>query len=155
MAGDLEDFLKRAAERRAQKQQQAGGGAGRGAGARPTPTPKPAARPRPEYTEAKRERQIRQPIEDAIPIAEIVEVDHLAEKRQRLAEAKQKAEEARSRMAQQQLDIHQPKAADRGVISIAGGSIIDQLLDLLQRPGGIEQAMVLREILDRPEDRWK
>lgn len=147
MAGDLEDFLKRAAERRAQKQQQGG------AGSRPT-APKP--KPRPEYTQARRERQIRPVVEEAIPIAEIVEsTDPMAEKRQRLAVAKQKADEARSRMAKQQLDIHEPGAVDRGVISIAGGTPAEQLLDLIRRPGGIQQAYLLKEILDRPVDRWE
>ncbi|WP_182870354.1 hypothetical protein [Stieleria mannarensis] len=147
MAGDLEDFLKRAAERRAQKQQQAGGGGG---AARPKP------RPRPEYTEARRERQVRQQVEEAIPVAEVVEepVNPLAERRRKLAEAKKKAEEARARLAKQTAEIHDPQPADRGVISIAGGTPAEQLLDLLRRPGGLQQAFILREILERPQDRW-
>ncbi|QEF99719.1 hypothetical protein Mal15_37850 [Stieleria maiorica] len=146
MAGDLEDFLKRAAERRAQKQQQAGGGGA----ARPKP------RPRPEYTEAKRERQVRQPVEEPIPVAEVVEepVNPLAERRRKLAEAKKKAEEARARLAQQKAEIDERREGEPGVISAAGGTPAEQLLDLLHRPGGLQQAFLLREILERPEDRW-
>lgn len=151
MAGDLEDFLKRAAERRAQKQQ-AGGGGGTG---RPAPAPKPKPKPKPEYTEARRERQIRQAFDEPIPVAEVVEpVDPLAEKRRRLAEAKRKAEEARARMAKQQAAIGESKPAVRGVISIPDGTPIDQVLNLIRRPGGIQQAFLLREILERPSDRW-
>lgn len=148
MAGDLEDFLRRAAERRAQKQQQAGGGGGRQTPARP--------KPRPQYSDARRERQIRQPVEEAIPVAEIVEpVNPLAEQERRLAASKKKAAEARERMEQQQRDIHEGVVEDRGVISIAGGTPAQQLLDLIQRPGGLQQAFLLREILERPEDRWE
>ena len=152
MAGDLEDFLKRAAERRAQKQQQAGGGGADGQ--RPArPAPKP--RPKPEYTEARRERHVRQRYEEPIPVAELVEpVNPLSEQQRKLAESKKKAAEAREKLAQQQRDIHEPQEADRGVISIAGGSPAEQLLDLIQRPGGLQQAFLLREILERPEDRW-
>jgi hypothetical protein len=147
MAGDLEDFLKRAAERRAQKQQQAGGG-----GRRPTPKP----RPKPEYTQARRERQVRQPLEETIPVAEVVEtVDPMAEKRRRLAKAKQKSDDARERVAQQQREIHEPTAEkERSDISIADGTPAEQLLDLIRRPGGMQQAILLREIFERPEDRW-
>ena len=146
MAGDLEDFLKRAAERRAQKQQQGGGAA------RPTP-PKP--KPRPEYTEVKRERQIRPVIEEAIPIAEIVHLsDETAEQNRRMAVAQQKSDDARARMAKQQQEIHAPTEVDRGTISIAGGTPAEQLLDLIRRPGGIQQAYLLKEILERPINRW-
>jgi hypothetical protein len=145
MAGDLEEFLKRAAERRAQKQQQAGG-----AGAKPKP------RPKPEYSVAKRERQVRQPVEQAIPVAEIVKtVDPATEKRIRLAKAKQKSDDARERVAQQQRDIHDPVLGkEPSEISIAGGTPAEQVLALIRRPGGMQQAFLLREILERPEDRW-
>jgi hypothetical protein len=119
---------------------------------------RPAApRPKPEYTEAKRERLVRPPVEEPVPGVELAQqpIGQLAEKRERAAKAKKKAAESRERVAQQQRDIHEPTAADRGVISIAGGSPIEQLLDLMRRPGGIQQAFLLREILERPEERWK
>ncbi|MCO8123032.1 hypothetical protein NHH03_14885 [Stieleria sp. TO1_6] len=150
MAGDLEEFLRRAAERRAQKQQQQ-------TGAKPAaqpPRPKPP-RPKPEYTDSRRERQVRKPVEEAIPVAEIVQpVNPLAEQQRRLAESQKKAAAAKARVAKQQLDIHEPGEQNRGVISIAGGSPAEQLLDLMQRPSGLQQAFLLREILERPDFDW-
>lgn len=149
MPGDLEDFLKRAAERRAQKQQQGGG-------AKQRPASRP--RPRPEYTDSRRERQIRQPIEDAIPVAEVVEsVNPLAEQQRKVAEAKKRAEEARRKMAElQQSKRGQqgPSGGGEGNVSFSGDAPIEQLLQMLQHPGGIQQAFLLKEILDRPIDRW-
>lgn len=157
MAGDLEDFLRRAAERRAQKQQQGAGGrpAKRG-GSGQSQRPKPQPRSAPEYTDARRERQIRPPVEEEVFADDLIEVvNPLAEKQARLAKSKKQAAAAKERVAQQQRDIHEPTVADRGQISISGGTPAEQLLDLLQRPGGIQQAFLLREILERPEDRWK
>lgn len=161
MAGDLEDFLRRAAERRAQKQQAGGGGqagggqAGRQRQQRPTPQ---APRPKPEYTEARRERQVRQEIEEAIPVAEIVEpVNPLAEQQRRLAESKRKAEEVRAKMAEQYGgNSGAAAAAPSPAQPLFSGDATpaEQLLELLQRPGGIQQAFLLREILERPQDRW-
>ena len=149
MAGDLEEFLKRAAERRAQKQQQGGGKPARPAAAAPKP------RPKPEYSDSRRERQVQQRAEEAIPVAEVVQpVNPLAEQEKRLAIAKQKADAAREAMAAQQEAIHRPQAKDRGSFMISGGSPAQQLLDLIKRPGGMQQAFLLREILERPEDRW-
>lgn len=153
MAGDLEDFLKRAAERRAQKQQQAGGAA------RPAPKPRPQQQPRQQpqqqYTQAKRERQIRQPVQEAIPVAEVVDPNSSLAERREKARSKKRSDDARERVARQQRAIHETDGPiDRGVISVAGGTSVEQLLDLIQRPGGMQQAFILKEIFDRPEERW-
>jgi hypothetical protein len=152
MAGDLEDFLKRAAERRAQKQQQ--GGRGAAPDGRPQQTARP--RPRPEYTDSRRERQIREPAEDAIPVAELVEeVNPLAEQQRKVAEAKKRAEEARKRIAELQSKSGSSQGGPTsGSESPPEGTPIEQLLEMIRRPNGIQQAFLLKEILDRPMDRW-
>ena len=38
--------------------------------------------------------------------------------------------------------------------SAGEGTPAEQLLDLIRRPGGMQQAFLLREILERPEERW-
>lgn len=150
MAGDLEDFLKRAAERRAQKQQQGGG-------AKPA-APRP--RPRPEYTDARQERQIRQPVEDAIPVAEIVEpVNPLAEQERKVAAAKKRAEEAKRKIAELQRSKGSNRSSQTASSTTAGsplsnGTPIEQLIQMIHHPDGIQQAFLLKEILDRPMDRW-
>ena len=149
MAGDLEDFLKRAAERRAQKQQQGGG-------AQPHQRPAAQQRPKPQYTESRRERQVRQPIQEAIPVAEIVEpVNSLAEKQKRLAEAKKRADEARAQRGNPQSEATEVLIIEDGDTEIPAGTPAEQLIELIRRPGGIQQAFLLREILERPEQRWK
>ncbi|KAA5540658.1 hypothetical protein FYK55_19890 [Roseiconus nitratireducens] len=143
MAGDLEEFLKRAAERRAQKQQQQ-------AGARPEP------KRRSEYTDSRRERQIRHYDDESIPVAEIVEeVNPLAEQQRRVEEAKRKAEAAKRKLAEQKKKLRsspQPQPSAKPVT--LEGTPADQLLQMLRSPGGVRQAFLLREILDRPEARW-
>jgi len=83
MSGDIEDFLKRAAERRQARQ------ASRPAASRQTQ--KPASRP--EYTDSRRERTVR-PLEDEdeLIVAEVIE-QPLAK---RIAELKQKQADAQA-----------------------------------------------------------
>lgn len=150
MAGDLEEFLKRAAERRAQKQ---GGGGGK-----PPAKPKPKPKPRQEYTDARRERQVRPPVEEAIPVAEVVEhVNPLAEKQRKLAEAKAKAKAAQKKLEAQQKKSKRSVPAREPVESpvvISSGTAAEQLIEMLKQPGGMRQAFLLRELFDRPSDRW-
>jgi len=83
MSGDIEDFLKRAAERRQARQ------ASRPAA--PQQTQKPATRP--EYTDSRRERTVRPREEDdELIVAEVVE-QPLAK---RIAELKQKQADAQA-----------------------------------------------------------
>ena len=78
MSGDLEDFLRRAAQRRQAKesQQQAS---------------QPPQRQRPQYSNRRTERMA-QPVEEVV-VAEVIEepVSPLADAQRRLAEAKQKS----------------------------------------------------------------
>lgn len=82
MSGDIEDFLKRAAERRQARQ------ASRPASAQQTQ--KPAARP--EYTDSRRERTVRPREDDELIVAEVIE-QPLAK---RIAELKQKQADAQA-----------------------------------------------------------
>jgi hypothetical protein len=160
MPGDLEEFLKRAAERRAAKQQEGGGGAApRGGGQGGGGQAAPRRRPRPEYTDAKRERQIREPVEEEpIPVAELVEsLNPLAEQQRQVAEAKRRAEEARRRLEQEQEKLgvedegEQPSGRQTAAMT---GTPIQQLFQMLRHPEGVQQAFLLKEILERPADRW-
>jgi hypothetical protein len=82
MSGDIEDFLKRAAERRQARQ------ASRPASAQQSQQPAT----RPEYTDAKRERTVRPREDDELIVAEVVE-QPLAK---RIAELKQKQADAQA-----------------------------------------------------------
>ena len=147
MAGDLEEFLKRAAERRAQKQQQAAGGK----------VAKPL-RQRPEYSDARRERTIRKRADDHIPVAEVVESENrsqpLAERREKIAKAKRKADQSRQQSKRHDQALVEPAMLDDSSPSDSETSPAEELLRLLQQPNGIRQAFLLQEILQRPEDRW-
>ncbi|NNE00222.1 MAG: hypothetical protein HKN47_23120 [Pirellulaceae bacterium] len=159
MAGDLEDFLRRAAERRQQKAAQGGG---------PPPQQKrPAA---PEYSDARTERKVRQ--HDAPVMAEIAsdpEHDANAARKRKIALAKQMADRARMEAAQREKKVDDDRAADKANVAsqlaakrakaaaaaapVAIDSVHD-LIKILKAPGGLRQAVLLREILDRPDQRW-
>lgn len=81
MSGDIEDFLKRAAQRRQERQ----------ANQPPVPPKTSQPPPRPEYTDARRERSV-SPIDDddEIVIAQVVQApvaERIAELKRRQAEA--------------------------------------------------------------------
>jgi len=144
MAGDLEDFLKRAAARRQNKppqQQPAAGGATRQAS---------------QYSDRSRERVVRQLDDDEpILVAEILdEPDAMAKRRKAILAAKQEAARLQAEAATQLAKLRQ----DSGESSTPGltftGEPRADLIRLLRQPGGIKQAILLREILDRPIDRW-
>ncbi len=166
---DIEDFLRRAAERRQAKASQS-----------PAPASKP--KPAPEYTDARAERMPRKRDEEPAPIqAILVEehneplADHLAQvKRQRQVVAA-KADKRRAggsvkpmtppvtaapassraaspplqKPAGQRLGSSQTQSASR-----SPGTAADGLIELLKRPEGIAQAFLLQEILRRPTERW-
>ena len=161
MSGDLEDFLRRAAQRRAEKAQQQ--------------APAQPQRPTPEYSSRRQERIIREEPEDVV-MAEVVEEDEVSVRRQReIEKAKQLAARARNQAKQQKRQATQAKAKPKtstrtkakSKASAAGktassapaspvvtGNMAEDLIAMLRRPGGIQQAILLREILDRPEHRW-
>lgn len=143
MAGDLEDFLRRAAVRRQQKaveqEQQA----------------PQQRRQQPQYSDSRSERISRQRDEPVLT-AEIVAEDakshvarlHRAEEAERAAEKAKKEAKKLSKLARQRA------AKKRPVVLGSTGKPAQDLVNLLKQPGGIQQAILLREILDRPEHRW-
>ncbi len=147
MAGDLEDFLRRAAERRkakaAQQQQQQ---------PQQRRQPAPPRRPQPEYTDRRAERIVR-PEPEPVLVAEIVE-DPLAERRRKLAEAKKAAAKAQAEAAKKAKRSGAAAPRSSGATPALTGDVAGDLIKILQHPGGLRQAILLREILDRPEHRW-
>ena len=144
MAGDLEEFLKRAAARRAAKEQQP---------AQAAPQQKRVAD---QYTQRRRERVVTPPVdEEPILVAEVVEApDAMAQRRDAVKAAKKEAArleaDAKKKLAKLQ------KASGEGSspnLSFTGDARAD-LIRLIRQPGGIKQAILLREILDRPVNRW-
>lgn len=145
MSGELEDFLRRAAERRqakaAQQQQQAA----------------PAKRPRPQYSDRARERVTRVDEADEILTAEIVSSpspaeDAIASRIRRVEEAKEVAAQIEADVAKKTKKMGKPASAAPGLA--LSGNMAEDLIRMLRKPGGIQQAILLREVLDRPEHRW-
>ncbi len=136
MPGDLEDFLRRAAQRRQAKTQQ---------------QQQPAQKQRPQYSDRRTERVV-QAVEvdtEEPHVADIVdqEVGALADEHKRAREARKAAAKAKrksSRGGQTKTGL---------AIGLSGNSPQD-LARLLADPAGLKQAILLREILDRPEHRW-
>ncbi|WP_372725478.1 hypothetical protein [Novipirellula sp.] len=161
MAGDLEDFLRRAAQRR-----QANAGNPPAAARPPAPAARPAApqpavpeqRKRPQYSNHRTERMIRE-VEEEIFVAEVVEDEPSPwqERQRKIEEAKRAAAEAESIAAKAMAKVK--KGGSQATPQFAPGpqmtgNVAADLLRLLQSPEGIQQAVLLREILDRPIDRW-
>lgn len=170
MSGDLEDFLKRAAERRqakaAQQKQTA-----------------PQKRVPPQYSDRRTER-----IPRPVPEAEIIEAQVVSEStaenvvvaRAAAGNQDRSKQAARSRVrkgtrsgAPVPSQLAQDKKAEAAVASKGNststpyvestattgvqksvGFSAEDLVAMLKRPGGVQQALLLREILDRPEHRW-
>ncbi|MEZ6090948.1 MAG: hypothetical protein R3C05_23595 [Pirellulaceae bacterium] len=152
MADDIEAFLRRAAQRR---KEQAG---------RKQPAP---PRPRPEYTDSRTERQVqRERPEDIVVEAELI--DDTAGLSQ-LAGHHLKNEHLASQieMADEKMEAHLTKVFDHSVgklgpgqsfdasQAMAEGDIAKTLISLLQSPQGLQQALLLREVIDRPTHRWE
>jgi hypothetical protein len=144
MAGDLEDFLRRAAARRQEKEQQ------QRAQRRPP-------RRQPEYTDSRRERVVRQPEDDEpVLVAELVdEPDPLTKQREAIAKAKRLAAEMEAQAAKRQKKPgKQTAGSESQPPALLSGNLRADILQLIRQPGGLKRAMLLREILDRPEHRW-
>ncbi len=170
MSGDIEDFLRRAAERRQARQ-----------ASKPAPPASPPSRP--EYTDARRERASRSRDDDDLVIAEVVE-EPLAKRLAELKHAQATAQamrEASLRNEPQRADVQQSqsrsgsshqqprparvsilspsRATTQSVTSVAPGPdlqsvAIGDLHEALKSPAGLRSAMLLHEILARPEHRW-
>ena len=161
MAGDLEDFLRRAAERRKAKAGQQKPQPQRPAQQRPAqqrPAQKPPQRRQPVYTDRRAERIVR-PEPEPILVAEVIEepTDSLAARKRRLEEAKKAAERAKAEAAKRASSVRSvssTRPTSSGAAPALTGDFASDLLKMLQHPNGIKQAILLREILDRPEHRW-
>ncbi|MEM9645632.1 MAG: hypothetical protein AAF989_11630 [Planctomycetota bacterium] len=169
MAGDLEDFLRRAAARR---QAAAGQKKQAGPGARPQPVDPPVG----GHTNARTERTIRRDIEQDEPplVAEVVaepqrplpSTNRGPSLRQKRAAEKSSRDRASAKSAVRQVakpvvqatSVQSGKrkddSGDRKPPTYQGDPM-EEILRLLQSPQGVPVAMLLREVLERPEHRWK
>ncbi len=135
MSGDLEDFLRRAAQRRQAKaaQQQ-----------------QPPQRQPPQYSDRKTERLARIP-EEEILTAEIVEdPNSFAARLQRLEEAKQAAKQAEAAAAEKLKKSHGGRTRASIATAAPSGHPAQDLIRMLQQPGGIQQAILLRKFSSAP-----
>ncbi len=182
MSGDLEDFLKRAAERRQAKAAQ-------------QKQSTPQKRVPPQYSDRRMERA-RRPVPDPevadaeveVAEAEVVEAEVVPalsadnvlvakavtgnQDRSRQASRSGRRKPAKTDTAAPKQIAREEKSKATAVTdgyskstpysqasATAGsqqsvGFSAEDLVALLKRPGGVQQALLLREILDRPEHRW-
>lgn len=161
MSNDIEDFLKRAAQRRQVKSSQ--------------PSPQPASSaPRPEYTSARSERIPRNRGDEDLPIEAILIEEPLEKEsvaKQLRAAEQQRSQAARITAARRaggtvkpvQPAVASPRVPPERAPSVApqtargdnmGFVAVDRLVTMLQKPEGMLQAILLQEVLQRPEHRW-
>ncbi|MAI31631.1 MAG: hypothetical protein CMM07_08175 [Rhodopirellula sp.] len=170
MSGDLEDFLKRAAERRQAKAAQQNQNA-------------PQKRVPPQYSNRRTERTPR-PVQDAeIVEAQVVSAsgnenvvvaqavkgsqNHARQDRSRqakrsegqtsnagLAPNRQASEAKKQATAGDADSTPYSQSTSTTASQESVGFSAEDLVAMLKRPGGVQQALLLREILDRPEHRW-
>ena len=147
MSGDLEDFLKRAAERRQAKAVQK------------NPSSK---RVPPQYSNRSSERV--PPVNDIVEatiVEEVIAAD-LVSSRKPVQE--RSARELQARQQEKPVIVaaaprepgpyHSHERASYETNLRAAGFSAADLINLLKHPEGVQQAILLREILDRPEHRW-
>jgi hypothetical protein len=144
MSGDLEDFLRRAAQRRQAKAAQQ---------SEPAPRRQP-----PQYSDRRTERLVQARDTDEVLTAEVVQDDSssIAARMRRIEEAKKAAAKAEAEAAEK-LAKARGKSIRSKSPSVAVAMPENQtqsLIRMLRDSGGIRQAILLREILDRPEHRW-
>jgi hypothetical protein len=176
MSGDIEDFLKRAAQRRQARQ----------GGSPAAPPPAPSSRP--EYTNARRERVVRpaEDDDDELVVAEVIQQplsQRIEELKRSQAAAQATRQDARQGTAArrdtatakaeaarvervvtqtptpvvrppQAISATSTSAERQAAASSHPDALIDELLKSLSSPGGLRKAILLHEILDRPEHRW-
>lgn len=159
---DIEEFLKRAAQRRQSKPATA-------------PPPAPA---RPEYTDARSERVPRNRDDDA-PVQAILVEDvrpeesvaaHMKGLSKKRAQSERQSNRRRAGGSVKPVDAPPspkslesvyapqtlaPSIAPQTIVGDnAGFTVADRMVTMLQKPEGMMQAMLLHEILRRPEERW-
>ena len=154
---NIEDFLKRAAQRRQSKT---------------VPAPQPPSGRRPEYTDARTERGPRhRSEEESAPLQAILvdEVPSQSVAEQLRAAEQQRLQALRAAAARRAGGVVKPAAAQSASVSTpraasvapqiltsndAGFTAADRLVTMLQHPEGMLQAILLNEVLKRPEHRW-
>ncbi len=145
MSGDLEDFLRRAAERRQAK------------AAEQQSSAKPASRPKPQYTNSRSERtpQIVEEAEEILQ-AEFVDDDgsSIAARMIRLSEAKKAAAAAEEEAGVAMRKVRGMLSRQKVERKVFTGNAVQDLIATMQSPGGVQQMILLKEILDRPTHRW-
>lgn len=148
MAGDLEDFLRRAAARRQQKAMQ-----------EKQKAQQQQPRVPPQYSDSRTERVAR-PVEpvDEVLVANVVEDsnDSYAAQLQRIEDTKRAAAAAQREAKRTAGETAQraSRKSGRSTVVTETGSPTSDLINMLKRPGGVRKAILLREILDRPIHRW-
>ncbi len=142
MSGDLEDFLRRAAQRRQAKAAQQ--------------KPQPASPPRPQYSNRRTERVVQAIEAEELLTAELVEdaPNSFAARQRRLEESKKAAAEAEAAAAKSMQKVKRSRGKSQHAAVPLSGIAAQDLARLLAHPAGLRQAILLREILDRPEHRW-
>ena len=152
MSGDLEDFLRRAAQRRQSKAAESQGKPRQG-----KPNAPGLKRVRPEYSNRKTERMVPPAEADEVLMAEIVEQadDSVSARMQRLEESKRAAARAEQELAKKRSKARAGTAKTEAADSLPStNNATQELLAMLRRSDGIRQAVLLNEILNRPEHRW-
>lgn len=160
MAGNLDDFLKRAQERRRQKQQQQGGGARN----QPPPPPTPQRRPPPPPTPSPRQTPpLRPPVVEVEP--DIIIADE-APKPLRSEIDTSDFQDRASHMADEvaladdHMDAHIHEVFDHDVGRLEETSKekkarraaeANPIIKMIASKQGIQQAVVMAEILQRPK----
>ncbi len=169
MPDDIEDFLKRAAQRRQAKSAQAP--PPKPAPPKPAPPrPAPVAQSRPEYTSARTERIPRNHPDNEVPMqAILVDEDvvepvskHVSQLKRERVNATKAAEVRRAGGAVKPVAVQAyvvPERAPNVASKVstgdnAGFTATDRLITMLRQPEGMMQAILLNEILTRPEHRW-
>lgn len=145
MPNDLEDFLRRAAQRRQQKAAQ-----------EKQQAPQPRREP-PQYTDSRTERVARNVEPDEqVQVADVVEdpLHSYAARLQQVEDAKRAAAHVQREAKRTSDQLAKKSAKQLRRTSAATGNPATDLITMLKSPGGMQQAILLREIFDRPEHRW-
>ena len=155
MARDIEEFLRKAAERRAQAQ--------RGGQPAPAQPPRPAAQqPRP-FSPPREEERV---VEAVIVDPDIVIESHRGIREQASAYQSQPVDQADEKMESHLNQVfehdlgslrHAPSSKPGSTPEASSGedaTVAEELLRMIQTPHSLRSAIILREILERPEHRW-
>ncbi|MCH1496025.1 MAG: hypothetical protein L7U72_12405 [Rubripirellula sp.] len=160
MSDDLEDFLARAAKRRAEKASQQREQELRGQ------TQRSRTAVQSQYSNRKTERLVRlDDDEDEILEAEIVAEADSEKMTQRLDHAKavspispgQKTSGQKTHVLRSSRSPKSVESTGRALPAGESSTGINalELVQMLGRPGGVRQAFLLKEIIDRPVKRWE